>query len=84
VSDHALMPKHGEEVVVDKAKVSDIIKAYNNATMDLAAILTVILVNNRDSKIKFHCKQCLRDLALQYHDLANMISELVNDPRSKG
>lgn len=76
--DHKLLPKHGEAfcVPLDKANKQGayIIKLQQEASMKLAELLLRGAANSKD--VRFPCKQCVLDVALQFHDLSEALKEL--------
>lgn len=50
-------------------------QAQVNASMELATL--ILLGRQKGDKVKFPCKQCVLDIALQFEDLGKMIRELV-------
>lgn len=77
--DHKLMPKHGEQFSIELNKCNKefvtIMELQRLASIDLLEIINIGRFNAID--VAFPCKQCFKDVALQFHDLAEAIEALV-------
>lgn len=78
--DHKLMPKHGEHVNIAEVKakpsILHIVKLQQDASLALSELLGNILISDKDRMVLIPCKQCLRDIALQFSDLSEALREL--------
>lgn len=76
--DHKLLPKHGKEfyLPIDLADkyVKNIVAAHQQASISLGQLLEMGMVNGK--LVGFPCRQCVRDVALQFHDLSELLKEL--------
>lgn len=83
MTDHNLMPKHGEQVTLSEANAERLIKHHicklqQHASINLSDMLGAILINDKTRLVILPCKQCVLDISLQFHDLAEALKELVD------
>lgn len=75
---HNLLPKHGEEFTIEVAdarrRFREIEKLQVSASLELSVL--IMMGRQENGRVKFPCKQCLSDIALQFHDLSEAIREL--------
>lgn len=81
---HKLLPKHGEQITIDyntaDRRVKEIIKLQQRASLNLSDLLSIAMTNGKD--VTWSCRQCMLDVALQFHDLSELIKELASDKSS--
>lgn len=78
MTDHKLMPKHGEAFTSpeDKAtkQAKHIIMLQQQASFDLIALMQT--ARSDGTRVAFPCRQCILDTALLFYDLSEAIKEL--------
>jgi hypothetical protein len=82
MTDHKLMPKHGEIVDINAQKalaiVTAALKLQTTASLDLSVVLSHAMIHNEKQVVKLPCRQCVLDIALQFYDLSELLKELVD------
>lgn len=80
MTDHNLMPKHGEMLILSEndadIKIKEICKMQRLASVDLASILDLAVTDGK--QVRFPCKQCVLDVSLQFRDLSEILKGLVD------
>lgn len=78
--------EHGEIVTVDcddpktQQCLNDILKLHESGSAYLQVILVALALKR---KVDIPCKQCMRDIALQFKDMGSLIEELIGDKCQK-
>lgn len=80
MTDHNLLPKHGVTLIVADAegtrRIKEICLKQRRGSLLLGDLLAVLLINDRDKTIMLPCRQCALDIALEFHDLGELLKEL--------
>lgn len=80
MTDHKLLPKHGEMLVLDESdadrRIKEIVRLQQQASLDLSDMIGYGVTDGK--KVGFPCKQCVLDIALQFHDLSEALKGLID------